>query len=132
MTSAPTPCSQPNPCEDGELCGQHEVEQAHADGDHEYCGVTCEVQFPSDMLRNGVLAKGYPGTAGMLDELLRRAAAQPPELRARLDAAIRPTMLLGLQDAELFDKPGTQRINEWADWILDTVLKALTTEETQR
>jgi hypothetical protein len=70
-----TPCSEPNPCEDGELCDVHEVEQAHADGEHGYCGVTCEVQFPTEMLRNGIIAGGIPGTAGMLDELLRRAAA---------------------------------------------------------
>lgn len=80
-----TPCSQPNPCEDGELCGTHEVEQAHAEGEHEFCGVTCEIQFPSDMIRNGILAKGYPGTAGMLDELLRRAIVEGMEV-ARLRA----------------------------------------------
>ncbi|NUU26026.1 MAG: hypothetical protein HOV68_31685 [Streptomycetaceae bacterium] len=51
-----------------------ETERDHAAGDHQYCGVTCEAEFPSDMLRNGILAKGYPGTAGMLDELLRRVA----------------------------------------------------------
>ena len=84
-----TPCSQPNPCEDGELCGNHEVEQAHAEGEHAFCGVTCEVEFPTEMLRNGILAKGYPGTAGMLDELLRRAASQKavsskPPLPARM------------------------------------------------
>jgi hypothetical protein len=76
-TQADLPCSQPNPCEDGELCGVHEEAQAHAEGEHEYCGPTCEVQFPSEQMRNFILAKGYPGTAGMLDELLRRAAAPP-------------------------------------------------------
>ncbi|MCU1612559.1 MAG: hypothetical protein JWO98_99 [Frankiales bacterium] len=70
----PTPCSQPNPCEDGELCGVHEEEQAHADGEHEYCGVTCEVSMPSEPMRNFILAKGYPGTEGALNQLLRRAA----------------------------------------------------------
>lgn len=39
------------------------------------------------------------------------------DLRARVDAAIRPNLLIGLQDAELYDEPGTERINEWADWI---------------
>lgn len=39
------------------------------------------------------------------------------DLRARIDAAIRPNMLIGLQDAELHDEPGKERINEWADWI---------------
>lgn len=47
------------------------------------------------------------------------------ELRSRLDTAIRPNMLLGLQDAELDGPGGTQRINEWADWIVDTVLQVL-------
>lgn len=70
-----TPCDQPNACDGDELCATHEEEQAHADGEHEYCGPTCEVQFPTELLRNSILAKGYPGTAGMLDELLRRAAA---------------------------------------------------------
>jgi hypothetical protein len=71
-----TPCSDP-PCDNGpgEPCDRHETEQAHADGLHEDCGVTCGVQFPSEQLRNFVVAKGYPGTAGMLDELLRRAAS---------------------------------------------------------
>lgn len=43
------------------------------------------------------------------------------DLRARIDAAIRPNMLLGLQDAELYDKPGAKRISEWADWISERV-----------
>lgn len=72
-----TPCSEPDPCDPvtGEPCDRHETEQAHAEGEHSFCGPTCEVEFPSELLRNGILAKGYPGTAGMLDELLRRAAA---------------------------------------------------------
>ncbi|MEV8031412.1 hypothetical protein [Streptomyces sp. NPDC086182] len=72
-----TPCSQPNPCDGDELCGVHEEAQAHAEGEHEHCGPTCETAFPSEQMRNFILAKGYPGTAGMLDELLRRAAATP-------------------------------------------------------
>ncbi|MCU1613899.1 MAG: hypothetical protein JWO98_1439 [Frankiales bacterium] len=74
----PTPCSQPSPCEDGELCDVHEEEQAHADGEHAFCGVRCEVQFPSEPMRNFILAKGYPGAAGALNELLRRAAERRP------------------------------------------------------
>ncbi|GAA3267997.1 hypothetical protein [Streptomyces lavendulae] len=35
--------------------------------------------------------------------------------------AIRPTMLMGLQDAELYDEPGAQRINQWVDWIAKTL-----------
>lgn len=71
---APTPCSEPDPCEGSVLCDRHEEEQAHADGDHECCGVTCEVSMPSELMRNFILAKGYPGTEGALNELLRRAA----------------------------------------------------------
>jgi len=75
QAAQPTPCSQPNPCEDGELCATHEEEQAHADGEHQYCGITCETQMPSAPMYNSIVAHGIPGTRGMLDELLRRAAA---------------------------------------------------------
>lgn len=69
-----TPCSLPDPCHpDGDLCDRHETDKAHAEGEHAYCGVSCEVEFPTDMLRNTIIAGGIPGTAGMLDELLRRA-----------------------------------------------------------
>jgi hypothetical protein len=71
----PTPCSQPNPCQDGELCATHEEQQAHAAGEHEYCGITCETQMPTAPMRNSIVAHGIPGTTGMLDGLLRRAAA---------------------------------------------------------
>lgn len=47
--------------------------------------------------------------------------ATPGSLRDRIDRAIRPIMVLGLQDAELDGPGGTQRINEWADWITETV-----------
>ncbi|MFI7096751.1 hypothetical protein [Streptomyces lydicus] len=50
------------------------------------------------------------------------------DLRQRIDDAIRPTMLLGLQGAELFDAPGAERIGEWADWISKTVTELLTPE----
>lgn len=55
---------------------REETERAHAAGDHEYCGAMCEVEFPSDMLRNAVLYAALPGSARMLDELLRRAAGE--------------------------------------------------------
>ncbi|MFF7880984.1 hypothetical protein ACH40F_08100 [Streptomyces sp. NPDC020794] len=70
----PTPCSQPNPCEDGELCATHEEEQAHAEGEHAFCGVRCEVAMPAEPMRNTILCRAVPGASGMLDELLRRAA----------------------------------------------------------
>jgi hypothetical protein len=75
VTDKPTPCSVPNPCEDGELCATHEEEQAHAEGEHEFCGITCEIQMPSALMYNSIVAHGIPGTGGMLNELLRRAAA---------------------------------------------------------
>jgi hypothetical protein len=40
---------------------------------------------------------------------------------AAIADAIGPTMLLGLQDAELFDEPGRERIREWVKWISETV-----------
>lgn len=55
---------------------REETERAHEAGDHEHCGPTCEVEFPSDMLRNTILYAALPGSARMLDELLRRAAAE--------------------------------------------------------
>lgn len=71
----------PIPEETDEEREQREDQEAtardHAAGDHQHCGVTCEVEMPTHHLRNFILAKGYPGTAGALDELLRRAAAPP-------------------------------------------------------
>ena len=50
------------------------------------------------------------------------AAAAPSTDQAALVAdAIGPTMLLGLQDAELFDEPGQERIRDWIKWISETV-----------
>jgi hypothetical protein len=41
-TGEATPCSQPNPCEDGgDPCDRHEREQAHAEGEHAFCGDEC-------------------------------------------------------------------------------------------
>ncbi|MGW6912519.1 hypothetical protein ACWGB8_01655 [Kitasatospora sp. NPDC054939] len=53
-------------------------------------------------------------------------------LRQRIDAAIRPTMLIGLQDAELYDEPGRERIGEWADWITNAVLAVVEAEIAAR
>jgi len=71
---SPTPCSENYPCEGDNLCDRHEEERAHADGEHESCGRTCEVQLPSELLRNAILYRAIPGAAGMLNELLRRVA----------------------------------------------------------
>ena len=40
-----------------------------------------------------------------------------PSLRDLIDAAIRPTMLIGLQNAELHGAHGQERVGEWVDWI---------------
>ncbi|MFF1298186.1 MULTISPECIES: hypothetical protein [unclassified Streptomyces] len=45
--------------------------------------------------------------------------------------AIGPTMLLGLQDAELHDEPGEQRIREWVDWIAGTITPIIDREVQQ-
>ncbi|MFF8784770.1 hypothetical protein [Streptomyces sp. NPDC015125] len=53
------------------------------------------------------------------------------ELRQRIADAIRPTMLMGLQDAELFDAPGAERIGEWVDWISNKVTEVLQSDLDQ-
>lgn len=60
---------------DEERADRQEAERDHARGDHTHCGITCETEMPTEHLRNFVIAKGYPGTKGALDELLRRARA---------------------------------------------------------
>ncbi|NUS83700.1 MAG: hypothetical protein HOY75_13375 [Streptomyces sp.] len=67
--------AQPSPETEEERADREETERDHARGDHTYCGITCEAELPTEHLRNFVIAKGYPGTKGALDELLRRAAA---------------------------------------------------------
>ncbi|MEV5261773.1 hypothetical protein AB0L02_27500 [Streptomyces anulatus] len=57
---------------------REEAARLHAAGVHQYCDVTCETAMPTKAMRNFVIAKGYPGTAGALDELLRRATAAAP------------------------------------------------------
>lgn len=59
---------------DEERADRLEVESEHAAGIHTHCGVTCEEEFPSLMLRNTILVRAIPGSATMLDELVRRAA----------------------------------------------------------
>jgi hypothetical protein len=77
--------AQQDPTQDGEeretdeqRADREETERDHAAGDHTYCGITCETELPTEHLRNFVIAKGYPGTKGALDELLRRAAVAQP------------------------------------------------------
>ncbi|MFD4756384.1 hypothetical protein [Streptomyces sp. NPDC058426] len=61
---------------DDEDDDQAETEQAHARGDHRLCGNTCPTAMPDELLRNIVLVRSYPGAAGALEELLRRARAE--------------------------------------------------------
>ncbi|MER7053418.1 hypothetical protein [Streptomyces sp. NPDC000351] len=61
---------------DEQRADREETERDHARGDHTHCGLTCETEMPTEHLRNFVIAKGYPGTKGALDELLRRARAE--------------------------------------------------------
>ncbi|GHA95281.1 hypothetical protein GCM10010330_56790 [Streptomyces tendae] len=68
---------------DEERADREETERDHDRGDHTHCGITCEVELPTEHLRNFVTAKGYPGTKGALAELERRAAANV-DLPARL------------------------------------------------
>ncbi|MFJ8995568.1 hypothetical protein ACIRQH_34835 [Streptomyces sp. NPDC102279] len=67
---------------DEQRADRKETEREHAAGIHTHCGLTCEVDLPTEHLRNFVIAKGYPGTAGMLDELLRRARAEAEDAAA--------------------------------------------------
>jgi hypothetical protein len=48
-------------------------------------------------------------------------ATEPTGMREQYADAIRDVMLLGLQDAELHDEPGRERILDWVDWISKTV-----------
>ncbi len=50
---------------------------------------------------------------------------EPSAQAQQIAAVIRPSMLAGLQDAELLGPAGTQRINEWADWIAEVVAQAV-------
>lgn len=61
---------------DEERADRLEIESEHAAGIHTHCGVTCEEEFPSIMLRNTILVRAIPGSATMLDELIRRAEAK--------------------------------------------------------
>ncbi|MFF7147534.1 hypothetical protein ACFZAO_05605 [Streptomyces griseoaurantiacus] len=77
---------------------REETARDHARGDHTHCGITCEVELPTEHLRNFVIAKGYPGTKGALDELLRRAAASaaPSNIEAGDRAALRDRIAAAL------------------------------------
>ncbi|MGW4648656.1 hypothetical protein [Kitasatospora sp. NPDC004289] len=46
---------------------------------------------------------------------------EQPGPQQRIAEVIRPAMLDGLQDAHLTGRPGTELINQWADWIAAVV-----------
>jgi hypothetical protein len=79
------PCSDP-PCgyEKGELCDTHHTEKAHAEGDHQWCDITCQDEYTWEMLRNTILIRAIPGSPKMLDELLRRAADRSALMEAHI------------------------------------------------
>lgn len=49
-------------------------------------------------------------------------ATEATAWQQKVSDAIGPVMLLGLQDAELHDGPGRQRIQDWVGWISKTVV----------
>ncbi len=57
--------------------------------------------------------------------------APDAERRDRYEAAFGPTMRLGLQDAELLEKPGAQRIKEWIEWITNAVMAVADAEQAE-
>jgi hypothetical protein len=94
MTAPATPCSVPECNADGtgEPCDRHETAQAHAEGEHAFCGLECEVILTSEQLRNAILCQAIPGSPAMLAELERRAAAPAARVQAecdRIEAAVR-------------------------------------------
>ena len=108
MKSQTTPCSDP-PCgsdKEYPLCDTHGVEHDHARGSHEYCGVTCEAEFPSESLRNAILYRAIPGSGNMLKELLRRAAvphaAQDAQVRDSFTFLVRVLELFSMSHADIY------------------------------
>lgn len=64
---------------------------------------------------------GYVADNLPADDVEVPAATLPPTDRAAVIAnAIGPTMLIGLQDAELVGEPGRKRIEAWITWISET------------
>lgn len=47
------------------------------------------------------------------------------DLRKLVADTIGPTMLIGLQDADLYGPGGTERIQDWIDWISTAVADAV-------
>ena len=115
---------------------REETERAHNSGDHQYCGPTCEVEFPSEMLRNAILHRAFPGSGRMLDELIRRAVAEAVGQDAAIDTAIDTAqhpidrLRAVLEEARMWARHGYeigQRSCTWSDhgvalkWLTDNV-----------
>ena len=109
---------------------REETERSHAAGDHQYCGPTCEVEFPSELLRNTILVRAIPGSASMLDELLRRAAAGLSDTQPTVDrAAVRERVRLAIAKQWLDETGSGRTVDELDDFefgtLADAVLAAL-------
>lgn len=104
---------------DDQRADREETEREHAAGIHTHCGLTCEVDLPTEHLRNFVIAKGYPGTKGALDELLRRAAASAPAAPA-LEPQDHPgaDLFVALQAAGLDADEAHRRMYAYAAMVL--------------
>lgn len=100
-------CTEGEPCEETPepfgLCGAHEAEQAHARGEHRWCDITCREAMGTEEMTNFVVARGYPGTAGALRELLRRAAEDAVSALAGREVPP-PVLILG------DEAPATMRV----------------------
>jgi hypothetical protein len=108
------------------------TQRAHNTGDHQWCDVTCEAEFPSEVLRNTILCRAIPGSPSMLAELERRATAtgqarptQPPAndgtLQQRTEAAIRA---LNPEGGTLADLDEANDVAVLADAVLPLVAGA--------
>lgn len=81
-------------------------------------------RLDSDQAAAGSYAMRAERAEDERDKARARLAELGRPIRDRIEAKVRPAMLLGLQDAELYGEPGAQRIGEWVDWIADTLTEA--------
>lgn len=108
LPSGEVACTESQECdpdspEEYRLCDAHEAAQSHARGVHRWCDVDCREAMGTVELTNFVVAKGYPGTAGALRELLHRAAEDAVAALAGREVPP-PVLLVGDED------PGTMRV----------------------
>jgi hypothetical protein len=115
-----TPTTTPAPETEEQRADREETEREHAAGIHTHCGLTCEVDVPTEHLRNFVIAKGYPGTKGALDELLRRAAAASAPAAPVLEPQDHPgaDLFVALRAAGLDADEAHRRMYAYAAMVL--------------